>query len=216
MRFMRWMSVFAGVSLVVCGAVVAEGAQRGGFSPSFRGGWHPVVGSGGVYHIEEQGEPAVDWEVTVVGQEGDGYWIETHITAPEEATTKMLVSPGATPQSMIVKSGVEPAMELPMNMMGRQRTPTTDVEATSQRIGTEQVTTAAGTFTCEHYQSNDDSGVTDVWVNTGISPYGVVKTTTSTSTMELTRVVTNAKTRITETPQKFLFPAGFADMLNNR
>ncbi len=216
MRFMRWMSVFAGVSLVVCGAVVAEGAPGGPMSPSFRGGWHPVVGSGGVYHIEEQGQLAIDWEVTVVGQEGDGYWIETHITAPEEVTTKMLVSPGSKGLSMIVKSGSEPAIELPLNMMGRQRTPTTDVEAASQRIGTEQVTTAAGTFTCEHYQSSDSTGVTDVWVNTGISPYGVVKVTSPGSTMELTRVVTGAKTRITETPQKFSFPAGFADLLNNR
>lgn len=175
----------------------------------FKGGWHPKVGSGAVYQIEQRGQPPMSWEVAVVGQEAGGYWVETHVAAPEQMTTKALVAPGGV-QRVIVKSGGEPAMELP-GMSAGQGMPETGIEKAAKLIGKESVSTPAGTFSCDHYQTKDGSGTADVWVAENVSPYGLVKMTGPGTTMVLSRLITDTRTRITETPQKIELP-GMADL----
>jgi hypothetical protein len=71
----------------------------------------------------------------------------------------------------------------------------------AERVGAEDVTTPAGTFSCEHYRTKD--GATDVWVSDKVAPWGLVKMTGPGTSMTLVRVVTDATTKITGTPQKF-------------
>lgn len=95
-------------------------------------------------------------------------------------------------------------MEFPVEMMQqRQRAPEqhADIREQAEDVGSESITVPAGTFTCEHYRMKDGSA--DVWVSEKVAPWGVVKMTGRDGTMTLTKVLTNAKTHITGTPQKF-------------
>jgi hypothetical protein len=172
--------------------------------PQFRGGWYPVVGAGAVYQVESPGLPSRSLEIAVVGQEAGGYWIETRTSVPEESIMKMLRVQG-TPKRLIIKAAGQPAMELPATMQA-QPAPGTNLKATAKLIGKEQITTPAGTFSCDHYQMSERGGMVDAWVAASVSPYGLVKMTSRDTAMTLTQVVKGAKSRITETPQKLGMP----------
>ncbi len=105
---------------------------------------------------------------------------------------------------MIMQTPEMGPIEFPVEMMGRSgqsAVQEADIREKGELIGTESITTPAGTFTCQHYRSKDKDGVTDVWVAEKIAPYGLVKMTSKDATMTLTRVVTGARTRITGTPR---------------
>jgi hypothetical protein len=94
-------------------------------------------------------------------------------------------------------------MDMNMSMPGRdmrQSTPT-DIREKAEVVGTESVTVPAGTFTCEHIRQKD--GSSDVWISDKVSPWSLVKYQDGKSTMVLTKVITDAKDRITGTPTKF-------------
>ena len=196
-------------------ALPASAAQSRSGLPQFRGQWQPEVGSGGVYQLEQKGQPAMTWEVAVVGQEAGGYWIENRMNAPQEMIAKMLLTTSG-PQRFIVKTAGQPAMELPV-MQAAQGFPETDLQKKAKLVGKEQVTTPAGTFSCDHYRLEEQGG-TDVWVAGTVSPYGLVKLSSKNTTMTLSKVVKGAKTRITETPQKLEIPKmpGLAEMMGRR
>ena len=197
-------SIASGMIIVMVGFAAAASpvmAARGGSEmgpPAFEGVWQPVVGSGAVYDVQQAGDPAMVMEMDVVGQEAGGYWVETRMTQPGEMTSKMLMVEGVI-KRMIVKSGTEPAMEMPA-MMLQPSGPQTDLKDRGTLIGTESITTAAGTFTCEHYRVGTGGEVSDAWINATISPYGLVKMSKPGMNLVLTRVVTGATTRITEEP----------------
>lgn len=73
-------------------------------------------------------------------------------------------------------------------------------------LGPEKVTTPAGTFSCDHYRMIEGGETTDLWVAPTVSPYGLVKMTSADMTMTLQKLITGAKTRITEKPQKLEIP----------
>jgi len=194
-----------GIAVIVLslGAGAASAARGGPMAPPIRGGWHPRVGGGAEYTIQATGQPAKRWELSVVGQEGDGYWIEMY--SPEDsAVMKFLLSRGGM-QRVVMKMGQEPAIEMTGMPMG-PKAPETDFEQTSQNLGKETITTPAGTFTCEHYRSTNNGEAVDVWIDQQVSPYGVIKSVTPATTMLLERVITGASSRITETPQSFQMP----------
>lgn len=187
-----------------------------GGMPQFRGDWHPVVGAGAVYQVDNKGQAGMSWEVAVVGQEAGGYWVENRVGAPEESILKMLVTT-AGPQRLIVKSAGQPAMELPVAMQVQQA-PETNLKQTATLVGKEQITTPAGTFACDHYQMKERSGMVDAWVEASVSPYGLVKMTSRDTTITLAKVVKGAKSRITETPQKIEMPGmpNLTDLMNDQ
>ena len=197
-------SIVSGMIIAMVGIAASASpvmAGRGGSEmgpPAFDGVWQPVVGSGAVYDVQQAGEPAMVMEMDVVGQEAGGYWVETRMTQPGEMTSKMLMVEGAI-KRMIVKSGADPAMEMPA-MMLQPSGPQTDLKDRGTLIGTESITTDAGTFMCEHYRVGTGGEVSDAWINATISPYGLVKMSKPGMTLLLTRVVTGATTRITEEP----------------
>ena len=63
-------------------------------------------------------------------------------------------------------------------------------------LGTEVITTPAGTFTCEHWRSESDK--TDIWLSAEVLPLGLVKKSSTSSKITLARIVTNAKARLKE------------------
>jgi len=94
-------------------------------------------------------------------------------------------------------------MEMPIEMMSMpdEKPRSADIREEADRVGTETVTTPAGTFACEHYRMKDKSA--DFWVAEKVSPYGLVKMTTQDGTVTLTRLISNAQTKIKGTPRKF-------------
>ena len=86
-----------------------------------------------------------------------------------------------------------------LQMHGQKRS--ADVRNEAEDVGSESVTTPAGTFTTEHYKMKDGSG--DVWVAEKAGPYGLVKYQGKDVTMLLTKVITDGKDKITGTPQPF-------------
>lgn len=196
--------VFAAV--LMTGAVTA-GAQQPPSTPGFSAAeWRPQVGQGAVYEVHQGSDPPMDWEITVVGIEGDAHWIEMTLqTADGQMVVKSLMSPKTGVKRSIMKLGNEPAMEFPMLAAMTQSVPE-DVRSTGQRIGQESVTVPAGTFSCEHYRATARGETVDAWLSTSVSPYGVVKSTSPKATMLLKRVISGARTKITETPQSVQVP----------
>ncbi|MBI1737719.1 MAG: hypothetical protein HYR58_00540 [Acidobacteria bacterium] len=63
-------------------------------------------------------------------------------------------------------------------------------------LGTEVITTPAGTFTCEHWRSVSDK--TDIWLSAEVPPLGLVKKSSASGNVALVRIITNAKPRLRE------------------
>ena len=183
-------------------------AQFGPQMPQMRGMWHPVVGQGAAYQMQGHGGNH-EMEIAVVGKEDfqgqTGYWLE--MTSGEMAAhagaSKMLwvmepPNPGVKRMIMLMNGQ---AYEFPMNNpMMAGRAPKADAMditkgAGVQKVGTETITTPAGSFECEHYRSGDPPS--DVWVSAKVSPWGLVKSQSKDSTMVLTKLITDAKTKIT-------------------
>jgi len=179
--------------------------------PSFHGEFKPVVGGWSEYQMTTKGNPSTKMKVAVVGKEGDAYWYETMMEEGREGRTimKMLVSGNPEDQKnikrMIVKTGNEPAMEMPITMKGLYSKSQEPKGKVSDK-GTETIKVPAGTFTTQHFQYQDLKDVVDTWVYKDVSPYGLIKSQSKDMKMVLIGYGTGAKTLITETPQKFEMP----------
>jgi hypothetical protein len=187
------------------------GAQMGMHAgPAMRGIFNPVVGSGGEYEMTtDKGKTVM--EISVVGKESvdgkDGYWFEMAIA---NASMDQMISKSLTVldgqdtvvSRMIMQMGSRPPMEMPTQMYkANAQKQSADIRDRADDVGSETVTTPAGTFITEHYKMKDGSG--DAWVAPKAGPYGLVKFQGKDSTMVLTKVITDAKDKITGTPQPF-------------
>jgi len=178
--------------------------------PKFYSEFKPVIGGWSEYQMTTKGEAPSKMKIAIVGKEGDAYWYETVMEGGRQGRNivKMLVSGDPVDQKnikrMIVKTGNEPAMEMPVQMMGQ---PQKGQETKGKLIdkGTETIKVPAGTFKTQHMQYQDVETV-DTWVYKDISPYGMVKSISKNFDMVLLGYGTGAKTLITETPQKFEMP----------
>lgn len=179
--------------------------------PAMRGILNPVVGSGGQYEMTTEKGTKMVMEIAVVGKESvggkDGYWFEMTManTSMGQMITKTLtVVDGADTvvSRMIMQMPNRPPMEMPTQMTksSAQKQPA-DIRDRAEDLGSETVTSPAGTFTAEHYKMKDGSG--DAWVAPKAGPYGLVKFQGKDTSMVLTKVITDAKDKITGTPQPF-------------
>jgi len=206
--------VFTFVVLLILPLVSFSHAQFGkSRGPSFRSDFNPVVGGWSEYQMKAKGEAPSKMKIAIVGKEGDGFWYESVMEGQREGRmiTKMLVSGNPEDQKnlkrMIVKMGNEPAMEMPLQMMGQGPASKSPVQKGKMiDKGTESIKAPAGTFTTRHMQYQDPEGVVDTWVFKDITPYGMVKSQSKDLEMVLVGYGTGAKTLITEQPQKFEMP----------
>jgi hypothetical protein len=216
MRLLRLVGMASVIALLAVGMASAQRGPRGGgmgmAPPEFRGILNPVVGSGAAYAVESNGTKS-ELEIAVVGKEEvdgkQGVWMEVTSNMPNGGGPmymKMLTvidGKTATPARMIMQMPGQAPMEMPMQgMMGNmQRNTSTDIRDTAEKVGTESVTTPAGTFNADHYRAKDGSW--DAWVAPQVAPWGLVKSTGRDTSMTVTRLITDAKDHITGTPQKF-------------
>jgi hypothetical protein len=195
-----------------------------GNMPTMPGLSNPTPGAGSEYTITSKGKD-MDMAIVTLGKEdvdgGAGYWLEMRMNSPEtngEMVMKQLMVPtGPQPgiKRMIIQAAGRPPMEMdPMMMnMFQQRGGHPMVSGgggenggRGELIGTESVTVPAGTFNCQHYRSSNATGTTDVWISTDVTPYAMVKMTSSDTTMVLKKVLTDEKSHIVGEPQKMQMP----------
>lgn len=211
MKSMKALAFFVScLSLMILAATAS--AQMGMRQRSLPSGvFNPVVGSGAAYDMQPASGPKTNIEYAIVGKESvdgkDGFWMEWTTTAGAmgEMVMKVLIVPGDTSaQKVIMQMPGRPPMEMPMQMGragGANATAPSDVRNLAEDVGTESITTPAGTFSCEHYKMKDGSG--DTWVSSKVPPFGVIKHQGKDSSMVLTKVITDAKDKIVGTPQPF-------------
>ena len=203
----------AGVLLCVCTAPARAQMGMGMRGPDLRGVFRPIVGAGAEYSVERAGMPKTAMEISVVGKETmngkDAYWMEMGVTPPSGAGAmymKMLASVDnnnvVTSRMIMQMPGQQQPMEMDTQVMrGNQAPRSADIRKQAERVGSETLTTPAGTFVCEHWRLSDGSG--DFWISEKVSPWGLVKMVSKDSTLTLQRVITDAKTHITGTPVRF-------------
>lgn len=202
---LRSVALVASVSLLAAWPAATQMTMR---VPDMRGVWNPAVGSGAAYEIDGKSGKS-QMEITVVGKEDSdgkpGHWVEMMMTQANGQTVlskNLMVVDGktATFARMIIQPAGMGPMEMPANM-NRSGPTQVDTRDQSEHVGTEDVVTPAGTFSCDHYKGKDGSW--DAWLSTKVTPWGLVKSTNGDTTMTLTRLITDAKDRITGTPTKF-------------
>lgn len=206
---MRTRSKFAAVC--VCGVtMLASGAiaQMGTRPQMPTGIFTPTIGAGGVYDETAQDGTKTSIEYDLVGKESangrDGYWLEfTTNQRMGQMVMKMLIVPGSDQPTahLIMQMGKNPPTDMSqMAQRGNSAKPNYDVRNGGQDLGKESVTVPAGTFSCEHYRSANGG---DTWVSSQVPPFGMVKSVSNGTTLVLTKVVSDAKDKITGTPVPF-------------
>lgn len=184
----------------------------------------PKVGSYTKYKLtDSQNKSESIIKLAIVGTEkiegeGDFFWYEFEQRDAKNGSVnifKMLISgdpqkPGAI-KRWIYKEGKNQARELPqafvamMNQMPKDTTQA--MEPKTKKLGTEKVKTEIGTFTCEHTQDiSQAKQVTDTWTNAEVPLFGIVKSTSGTTTLELLEHGTGAVTAIKEKPELLKMP----------
>jgi antitoxin component of MazEF toxin-antitoxin module len=159
--------------------------------------------------------------LAVVSEETHGdtkfYWYEVAFTDPSRGPQgrmimqSLVAGPGAksrTVRAVVVKSGDQPAMRMPPQMVEMMNsTPGSNVAAEIARqcqemavVGSETVTVPGGRFTTIHLRHRTSG--TEVWIEPTLN-FALVKATMQDGgAMELTGQGMGAKSSITETPRE--------------
>jgi hypothetical protein len=185
-------------------------AQRGMMMqpPDIAGVFNPVVGSGASYEMVKTDGEKIPFDMAVVDKDASGgYWIEYSMQNPKlngPVYMKNLMvrqSDDIIIQRAIMQMPGRPPMDMSSMMsMKAMQSPKekADFRANAQNMGTESVTTPAGTFSCEHWRNAKDG--TDVWLSDKIAPWRLVKMSGTNDTLTLVKIISDAKTHITGTP----------------
>jgi hypothetical protein len=190
----------------------AYGQPRTGAQPRFYSDFKPVVGAWSEYQTKGPDGTPHKMRIAVVGKEGDFYWYEMVTDGGGEGKMIMKSLVAGNPEDpqnvkrAIMKSGNQPAMEMPVQMMRQQSGRAPAPKGNVVVKGMEKVTVPAGTFTAEHIQVQNQDMVVDTWVQKDVAPYGMVKSVSKDHEMVLVAHGMGAQTLITETPRKFEMP----------
>jgi len=210
---MKRTAVFL-LSALIGSTLACRASAQYGFTPIKRPNianiFHPVVGQGAAYDTTDKDGKKSRMEMYVVDKEmvgtEQGYWMEIGHSQDADGNLqygKMLVTPADFKFHKVVF--VVPGQTQPMEMdMDASKGRHSEMEKEAEKwhsVGTETITVPAGTFSCEHWTNDEGKG--DVWASSKISPMGLVKSVENGETMVLTKIITDAKTKITGTPVKF-------------
>jgi hypothetical protein len=165
----------------------------------------------------------MDVAMVALGKEdvggASGFWMEQRITGADMGGEMVMKSLTVVSESqsgikrMIIQRPGQPPMEMPAMMMSMMQSHQHSNSSAGggkadrgELVGTESVTVPAGTFSCQHYRKQENSGPVDVWVSTDVSPYAMVKMTSADTTMVLKKTLTNESSHIKGEPQKMQIP----------
>lgn len=204
------LAIRLAVSILVTFATSQFSAAQMGMGmsrpPSIAGVFNPEVGSGAAYEMDRKdGSRKTSFEMSVVGKEGSGYWIETAMQSPQGTVYAKTLSAHEGDNVIIQRTIFQMPGRPPMDMTSMMKMhpmqseeSKADMRANAENLGSDTVTTPAGTFSCQHWRSKKDGS--EYWLSDKISPWKLVKMTNKDQTVILTKVITDAKTHITGTP----------------
>jgi hypothetical protein len=220
-RRMHWHAAVCLSLALVFAFTMASFAQMGMRGPTLMGLFHPKVGAGAAYLTTDNNGQITEMEISIVGKENQGgteaYWMEIsfagqtafkYLVAAQESTVRFYRAIFKNPQMGV--------MEMPEMMLSRMNEAlgqnfSADEKSIGMNLGTEVIMTKVGPKTCTHWQKESQLGVSDLWLSKDVYPNSIVKSIMKskdggTHTTELIRVITDAKTKITEEPQKMPMP----------
>lgn len=208
MRAVGLWTVAAIFCLAGAASISAQMGMRSAHLPP--GVFNPVMGGGARYETTDSDGRKTNMEFSLIGKESvgakDGYWIEWDLpdTSMGNVLAKELVVIGDTMviSRAIIQMAGRPPMALPEQMTSGMDIKPSDIRAKADDLGKESITVPAGTFSCEHYRAKDGSG--DTWISSKVAPFGLVKNQEKEGrTTVLVKTFTDAKDKITGTPQPF-------------
>jgi len=179
----------------------------------------PEVGAYATYKVITQKNKAERiTKLSIVGKEKsekgkDLYWYEVEEKDPKTGRVtivKMLISGNpqeiGTIHRMIMKSGKEPASELPQALIQliNQAPPPKKKEEKPKikTLGTEKVKVKNQVLECKHIRyTSKDEATAEVWTSDKVPLFGLVKSTSPEVTMELLEYGTDAVSAIKEKPE---------------
>lgn len=212
---MKRATCFLAIVLIAIATATLSSAQMGmGMRPpSVAGVFNPVVGSGASYDVTTKNGTKMNLDIAVVDKESGGYWIEMTMQMPEGSNNRTQMNGPTYVKELMVRQGddlmiqkviVQMSGRPPMDVSSMPRAMQSqeskaDIRANAQDLGSESVTTPAGTFTCQHWRNTKDGE--DYWIIDKVTPWQLVKMSgTNKDSVVLSKVITGAKTHITETP----------------
>ena len=205
--------IYTGMGVLVLGIVSVAQAQMGMDlfkRPSIVKAFHPVVGKGAQYETsgKNEGSKTHTMEMGIVGKESvdgkDGYWME-FVSSDDKG--QMMVGKSLLTvddfqfHKMIIQPPGQGAMEMPANMMARNRQKIDEGLSDWHSVGSDTVTVPAGTFSCEHWK-NEKNG-SEAWTSEKVVPFGMVKESGKDSSMVLLKVIDDFPERITGPVKQF-------------
>lgn len=140
-------------------------------------------------------------QVSIVGQQGDRYWVETQdefvgAMSSRGPIQKMLIPFGVIRERVgvdVIVMSPESAITRRTLLRAGPSGPTgINFPGGWTRVGEEQVTVAGGTFRSLHYRKGGE----DLWISADAGPVGVVKYESETVIIELAGKGDNARSRI--------------------
>jgi hypothetical protein len=194
------------VSMLLFGLAAQAQMAMGPHPPDVAGVFNPVVGSGGSYEVVKKDGQKMSFDMAVVDKDpSGGYWIEFGMQNPRMNGAMYMKSlmvrqaDDVVIQRMIMQMPGRQPMEMTsmISMKGAQ-SQKADFRTEAENVGTESVTTPAGTFVCQHWRDKKDG--TDVWISDKVAPWKLVKMTGPDNSMILVHTIADAKTHITGTP----------------
>jgi hypothetical protein len=186
----------------------------------------PPVGSWCEYTIlDEEGSDTIIFKYSLPGKEKYGddecHWFEFQVKENDELNViKMLISGDPQEQGnlkrLIIKSGDEPAIEIPVGMMQASAEESAEEEEKEEseepetgrvEVGKETIETQAGRIECTHFRVGPESEHTDLWITDTVPFFSLARLTSKDMTMELRAYGdSGAKSAITEEPQQMPMP----------
>jgi len=203
-------AVVAVLSLAVANTAHAQMGMDIFKRPSITKAFHPVVGKGAAYLSTNKSGGTRNTEIGIVGKDSaegkEGFWMEFVSSANngKQMVGKVLITTGDFEfRRMVFQQPGQPAMEMPMNMMGAARKEKMeDRLGEYHSVGTESVTVPAGTFSCEHWRNDKTHG--EVWTSDKVTPSGLVKEVSPNGETEvLVKVLDSFPDRITGPVKQF-------------
>lgn len=173
--------------------------------PTLIGVWNPIGGAGAVYDVTASDGSHSSMDLSVVGVEARGAWLEIVTRVQDEdVVIKQLLSPRGAVLGLVAQVGTRPPVVLPEEGVVGGGV----VSVRKGRLVSREVLRVGGrSFRCERYRIVDGDQISwDVWVTPNVPPLNVVRLRSSTLTLALQKQYGDARTRITETPQPMEMP----------
>ncbi|NNN06352.1 MAG: hypothetical protein HKL90_10670 [Elusimicrobia bacterium] len=203
-------------------ATVAAAAPQ---SPSFFAKLDAAPGAWAEYSVTfakpDGGKSVMKMHIAAVGKTADGTWVESRMT-PESpkplhayppSTVKLLLDKNET----VIKAYVQTprgVMDMSAGMSAASREAMSGPNATKRKkLGPAKVSVPAGTFETTRYAVSGGKVSGDVWLKSGVGPYGLIRQVMHdggrTTTFELLASGMGAKSSVDET-QAHAFGSGMA------